>query len=146
MTKAALKLLCFALLLAAPALRAQTGDATSAAVQEAVRREAATITLREDLKAAQAAEQARDLVRAAANYQNCYSEAKAIGETVQPEMDQIKASLGVVLMELAREARDHHDYNAAENRYLELLAVDPQNMAAVNAERENKAILKSQEG
>ncbi len=146
MTKAAPKLLCLVLLLAGPALRAQTGDAVSAAVKEAVNREAATITMRENLKNAQAAEQSKDLVRAAALYETCFTEATTIGEAVQPEMDQIKASLAVVLMELAKEDQDHHDYDAAETRYKELLAADPQNVAALKAEQDNAAIIKSLAG
>ena len=147
MRKAAPTLLSVALFLAVPSLRAQTSEsATGMAVQEAIRKQAEAIDMSAKLAAAQAAERRKDLPEAKQLYQVCLDEARDIGPSAQAQMAQIIAGRDAVLMELAAQAVEAHDYNAAEEQYRQLLAADPTNEAAIRAEKQNAAILESLKG
>jgi Flp pilus assembly secretin CpaC/tetratricopeptide (TPR) repeat protein len=146
MIKAALQILCLITLLAAPALRAQTGDAAALATDEAVRRQALRIKLKQELADAQAAQQRNDLVEASRLYQDCYQYAQIIGPPADIYMSDIISGRNTVLLALAREDQDRHDYDKAEERFKLVLATDPQNAAVIQAEKENKAIIDAQAG
>ena len=146
MTKAALQILCLVCVLAAPAVRAQNSDAATLATDEAVRRQADTIKLNQTLADAQGAQQRGDLVEAARLYQECYNLAQSIGPAVDQQKAEVLAGRSVVLLALARDDQAHHDYGRAEDRLQAILVADPQNLAALQAERENKALLDEQAG
>lgn len=146
MTKAALQILCLACFLAAPALRAQTTDAATIAADEAVRRQADKIKLDQKLADARAAQQRNDLKEAARQYQESYDLAQAIGVDVKDERAQIVSERAAVLLTLAHQDQEAHDYPAAEARFQQVLVVDPQNEMAIHAEKENKAILDQMAG
>jgi Flp pilus assembly secretin CpaC/tetratricopeptide (TPR) repeat protein len=146
MIKAALQILCLITVLAAPALRAQTTDAAALATDEAVRRQADSIKLKQKLADAVSAQQRNDLVEAARLYQECYQLAQVIGPPADPQMADIMSGRSTVLLALARDDQDHHDYQQAEERLKQILAADPQNDAALRAEKENKEYLDRQAG
>jgi Flp pilus assembly secretin CpaC/tetratricopeptide (TPR) repeat protein len=146
MIKAALQILCLITILAAPALRAQTGDAAALATDEAVRRQALLIKLKQELADAQSAQQRNDLPEAARLYQECFQNAQIIGPPADLERPEIISGRNTVLLALARDYQDHHDYDKAEENFKLVLATDPQNEAVIQAEKENKAIIDAQAG
>src|SRR5690348_8080011 len=147
MTKAALKILCLIFLLAAPALRAQTGDAISAATDEAIRRQASVVRLREALTAANAARQRGDTQVAAQKYEECYNLAQQIGPTPIPtEYPQIVSGRTAVLTELAHEDQKSGHYTQAEEKYNRILNMDPSNQAVIDLEKQNMALIDAQRG
>ena len=146
MIKAALQILCLITVLAAPALRAQTSDAAALATDEAVRRQALLIKLKQELADAISAQQRNDLTESARLYNECFQNAQIIGPPADPERAEIIDGRNTVLLALARDDQSRHDYQQAEVRLKLILATDPQNMAALQAEKENKAILDAQAG
>jgi len=141
MTKASHLYCLIFLLLAAPALRAQSPppDAQAAATDEAVRREANKIILRNNLQAAQMAQQQGDVEKARRLYEDCYSRIAEIGELAVPnEKQQVVSGLVTVLFIQAHRAEDRRDYKRADELYHRILVVDPGNPSALAAQRENK--------
>jgi type II secretory pathway component GspD/PulD (secretin)/tetratricopeptide (TPR) repeat protein len=143
-------LYCLILFLAASLpLKAQSppSDAINTAADEAVRRAASTIILRNNLQAAQRDQQHGDLIEAARLYEDCFTRAQYIGITAVPgEYQQTMQGLVSVLFELAHRAQEHKDYNRANELYARILVVDPGNPDAMTAQRENKKLLDLQAG
>lgn len=146
MIKAATTPLCLLLLLAtAPALPAQSPPA-EAAVQEALRRQADHIALRQKLIDARGAEQRRDLATAAKLYNEAWTLIERIGAGVDPEIQQTRAGLAAVRMELARAAQRRGDLIEADRQVADVLRVDPTNPAALDFKRLNDKLLKERAG
>ncbi len=146
MIKAALKILCLITVLTAPALRAQTGDAAAMATDEAVRRQALLIKLKQEFADAQSAQARNDLIEAARLYQECFQYAQVVGPPADYLRGDIISGRNTVLLALAHDDQAHHEYDRAEARFKLVLATDPQNEAVIRAEKENKAILEAQAG
>ena len=146
MIKAALQILCLVTLLAAPALRAQTGDAAALATDEAVRRQALLIKLKQELADAISAQQRNDLIESARLYQECYQYAQIIGPPADAERAEIIEGRNTVLLALARDDQAHHDYDKAEERFKTVLATDPKTRPSYWPKRKNKQIIDSQAG
>ena len=148
MIKAAPTLLCLIFLAAAPALKAQVpNDPVGLATDEAIRREYQTADLRKKLALAQSAVQRGDLNEAARQYQTCYDLCQKIGfEPVKAETEQVISGLSYVLLELANQDQRHQDYRSANARINQILIIDPQNQAALDFRRRNKALLDAQAG
>ena len=146
MSKAVTTPLCI-LLIAVSALRlcAQPSP-TDAAIQEAVRRQADRIALRQKLDEARAAEQRHDLVTAAKLYDDAWSLVESIGPSSEPEARQTVAGLTAVRMELARAAQHHGDLREAETQVKDVLRVNPNDPAAIAFESENTKMMKGQRG
>jgi type II secretory pathway component GspD/PulD (secretin)/tetratricopeptide (TPR) repeat protein len=143
MTKASHLYCLIFFLLAAPALRAQgpppDAQATAAATDEAVRREANKIILRNNLQAAQVAQQQGDIDKAARLYEDCYSRIGEIGEIAVPnEKQQVVSGLVSVLFIQAHRYEGARNYRRADELYSRILVVDPGNPGAMAAQRENK--------
>ena len=148
MIKAAPTILCLIFLAAAPALKAQvSNDPVGFATDEAIRREYQTADLRKKLALAQSASQRNDLKEAARLYQTCYDLCQKIGfEPVKAETEQVIAGLTYVLLELANQDQRQQDYRSANARINQVLIIDPQNQAALEFRRRNKALLDAQAG
>ncbi len=150
MTKASHLYCLILLLVAAPVVRAQSppsADATATATDEAVRRQANMIILRNNLQAADTARQAGDLLKADRLYEDCYSRVQDIGEIAVPDEKQRTVSgLESVLFDLGHRAQESRHYDEADRRYSRILVIDPGNQAALAAQRENKKILDLQAG
>jgi general secretion pathway protein D len=148
MIKAALRLSGLVFLLAATgSVRAQTVPVdANIASEEAVRRAADTMQLRKKLVLAQAAQDRKDYPLAAKLYEDCYTLVTRIGPSVQPEARQTVAGLSNVLLELAHQAQQHHDYATADERIKRVLIIDPQNPVALSMARDNKRLINQQAG
>src|SRR4051794_19882475 len=117
MIKAASQLFCLTLLLAATVpqpLQAQTGASgdVNRAAEEAVRRQADTILLRQKLAAAQTAQQRQDLPKAAKLYEDCYALVQRVGTSVDGEAQAVRIGLAGTLLELAHQSQRTQDYKA----------------------------------
>jgi len=149
MTKAA-KLFCLIFLISVPALKAQTaGDqAVGDATEEAVRRQADTITMRNKLVSAQTARKQGDLDAAARLYEDSYLLiVQKIGvASVDTDFKQTVAGLSEVLLEIARRLQKHEDYKGADERIKRVLAIDPRNQIALDLKHENDRLLRAQAG
>ena len=141
-------LICLAFVAAAPVLQAQTApvDPVAAATDEAIHRQADTITLRKTLVQAQAARQRGDLIAAYNHYEKCYGLVKGIGAGIDAETKETITGLTAVLMDLAHEYQKHADYKGAEERFNRILVIDPANQAAMIARRDNERMLEAQAG
>ena len=141
-------LICLAFVAAVPLLQAQTApvDPVATATDEAIHRQADTITLRKTLVQAQAARQRGDLIAAYNLYEKCYGLMTRIGAGIEPETRDTMTGLTAVLMDLAREYQKHQDYKGAEERFNRILVVDPSNQAALAARRDNERMLEAQAG
>ena len=145
MTKAAFSLVCSVILCAAiPTVHAQTTP-VGAAVQEAVHRQADTITLRQKLAEAQATAQ-KDPEAAAKLYDEAWNLVERIGSGIPTETAQTKVGLAAVRMELASAAQKRGDLKAADVNVKDILRVDPNNAAAVEFKRQNDKLLAAQRG
>src|SRR5262245_28900268 len=123
MTKARILSLCSVLLIAPvmPVL-AQSPDDVNSAAQEAIRREADKITLRQDLDNARAAQKRNDLPMAAKYYDHAWGLVKAIGpNSVPTEAAQAKAGVVSVRLELARAAEKMGDRKASNEHLKDVL-------------------------
>ncbi|MDB6125900.1 MAG: Type and secretion system protein [Pedosphaera sp.] len=125
-----------------PAATAATDDA----VREAVIRQADTITLHNKLALAKAAQQRKDLPKAAKLYEDCYSLVQKIGPGVEAESREVVNGLTVVLLDLSHQAQSHHDYKTADERLRRILVVDSGNRVVIDAKRENDKMIDGQAG
>src|SRR4051794_32894284 len=88
--------------------------AQDTATSEAVRRQAARITLREKLAAAATAYQRHDLPTAAKTYDEAWGLVQQLGPNPGPESDATIAGVAKVRMELARDAQHAGDLRGAD--------------------------------
>src|SRR5581483_6098897 len=140
-------LFCLFVLLAAPVLRAQSGGGdVNAAAEEAVRRQAATISLNQKLILARDAVGRHDYIAASKIYEDCYALVQKIGAGVEPQTQEVVGGLSTVLLELAHEAQRHQDYNIADERIRRVLIISPRNRVALDCKRDNDKWLAAQAG
>ena len=145
MKAATLPLALIVLLTAAPAFGAET-PSQEAAVNEAVYRQANTITLRQKLAEARAAQDRRALPTAAKLYDEAWGLVQKIGSGVDLERAQTVAGLAAVRLELARTAQSHHNYQEARTQVNDVLRVDPSNVEAIAFKSANEKLIAEQRG
>jgi type II secretory pathway component GspD/PulD (secretin) len=120
---------------------------TDAAIQEAVRRQADTITLRQKLAAAQEAERRGDLNTAANLYETCYKFVQSIGANgIAAETTATVQGLANVRLTLAKLASARHELREADVQVTRVLKVDPKNAAAIEFNKANKKALADMAG
>lgn len=149
MIRAAYTPLVFTVLLtvAAPAFaQDEPANAPTTAVQEAVRRQARTVELRQTLIEAGRAEQRRDLAGAFKLYQTAYKLTQEIGSGIDAETKATVAGVSRVSYALAQEAQSRGDYKAATTSIQSALRVDPKNEALLTLKKNNEAWLAAQAG
>ena len=141
MTKASHLYCLIFLLLATPALRAQSlSPDAQAAADEAVRRDANKIILHNNLQLAQMAQQQGDVEKARRLYEDCYGRImNSIGEIAVPnEKQQVVSGLVTILFIQAHRAEESRNYQVADDLYARILLINPGNPDALAAQRENK--------
>lgn len=147
MTKAASITLGLVLLGASAVQVRAEASATDLAIKQAVQRQADTITLRQKLEAAKAAEGRKDLVAAAQVYEEAYKLVQSIGDASIPaERAATIEGLTRVRLELARAAQKRGEYLEAQTHGTRVVKVDPKNEAGQAFMRENDRILKEMQG
>ena len=149
MTKAASVSLGLAVLFAAATItRAQTASSDiETASQEAVRREANTILLRQKLADAQVAEARKDISGAAKLYTEAVSLVQDIGRSnVEPEATRAVAGLISTRMALARAAESAGDLREANTQISQALKAAPNNEQVVAYHKSIQQKMKDQEG
>ena len=152
MTKAAIIPICLTVLLGtATLLPAQPASADASpgvgeAVQEAVRRQAARVTLRQKLQDAQAATQRNDLNTAAKMYDECWTLVESIGTGIPEERERTVAGLTAVRMTLARGAQKRGDLRGAKTHINDVLRVNPHDTAAIQFKQGNDKLINAQRG
>ncbi|MDW8309358.1 MAG: hypothetical protein RMK20_08285, partial [Verrucomicrobiales bacterium] len=135
-------LLCCAALAPAPA---QTSP-TALAVEEAVRRQANTIALREKLDEARRAEQRKDPVAAAKLYEEAYKLVESIGDFTTPEARATVAGLTAIKLDMARAAQKRGDLEEAAVHVNRVLKINPQDEAALAFKKHNDQLIEEQKG
>ena len=122
---------------AGASVTAQTISPAQTAQEEAVRRQDATIQMRQKLEQAQAAQKGGDLMAAARLYEEAYTLVQKIGGVgVEKESQKIIAGLGDVRLKLAQQAEKRNDLPDAKSHVNRLLMVDPKNPAALKYQKE----------
>ena len=146
MIKSAHLYLGLAVLLAFPAILPAQDNNASAAVNEAVLRQAKTIELRQKLADAAATAQRNDVIGAAKLYQEAVTLADEIGSGIEPETQQAIAGLSATDMALARDAQSRADYAEADTRVKLVLKWDPKNQAAIAFKMQNDQLIAKTNG
>lgn len=150
MTKAAVVTKTFAILLATLTLSsAQVGAGTDVdtATNEAVRRDANKILLRQKLADAGDTLARRDLTGAAKIYDAAVELVGQIGaNNCEAEAEQAVRGFAGVRLQLAEQARKRDDYREVEVQLNRVLKVDPKNPAAIAAKAQNDKTLKELAG
>ncbi len=135
------------LAIAAPAFAQEdSANAPAAAVQEAVRRQASTVELRQKLIEAGQAEQHRELLAAAKLYQAAYKLSQEVGSGIDAETKSAIAGVSRIGAALAQQAQELGDYKGAEARIKSALLVDPKNQTLLTLKRNNDAWFAAQAG
>ena len=119
---------------------------TDTAINEAVRRQHATIKLQQLLGDARNAETSKDLVGAAKLYEQAYELVKSIGDPTTPEATATITGLVTVQLQLARAAQSRGDLLDAKARGARVLKVDPKNEAGIAFMKQNDKMIASQAG
>jgi len=119
-----------------------------AAIEEAIRRQADVITLRQKLAQARDAEARKDLAATAKLYGDAYKLVQGIGSGfgIDEETSQTVAGLASVRLELARLAQKSGDLKEADTQVSLVLTVDPQNPAAHEFKKANDKALAEKAG
>ena len=142
--KAATLTLALTLLLAPACLSRAQVSAGAMATDEAVRRQAARITLREKLAAAQAAADRHDAATAGRLYDECWGLLESIGSGVDAERAQVQAGLAEVRLPQAESAQRRGDLRTAKKLIDDLVRVDPNNKEALDFREHNNKLLHEQ--
>ena len=145
MIRAAYTLLGTALLFVATSIAVAQND-VDAASNEAVRRQALTVELRQKLGEASVAESRKDLAGAAKNYQAAHEKAESVGTGVDKEIKAAAGGIVRVNSELARRAADHGDFKEASTLINSALRVDPKNASLLALKKTNDAAMVAQAG
>src|ERR1051326_4471557 len=145
MTKAA-NLLGLCLLFAASTPMMAHPSAADSATDEAVRRQAAIIMLRQRLAEAKAALDKADLVAASERYERAYESVQLIGVGIDPEAQEAVAGLATVRLALAKQAQRRGRFAEADLHVKRVLTVDPQNEVALRFKKENDKALDALKG
>ena len=117
---------------------------TDTAINEAIRRQAKVKILQQKLIEAQDVEARKELQAAAKLYEDCVELVDSIGnrENIQSETAQTIAGLGIVRLELARNAQKRGDLREADTQVSRVLKVDPTNPVALDFKKANDKLLK----
>lgn len=122
-------------------LKAQDNAAAAAASQvaaeEAVRREARTIQLRQTLRDAEELRKKGDLLAASKKFDEAYDISQAVGVNIDPEKKELIEGFDAVRMQLARDAQARGDLREADAQVTRVLRVDPKNEEARKFKAEN---------
>jgi len=146
MIKASLTSLCAVVLfLHVPPAPAQV-PATESAINEAIRRQADTIVLRQRLIEGQRAVAENDLPLAAKLYEDALSLHRRIGSGVDAEGAKAVEGMTSVRIELAKQAQSRHDYREADVQLSRVLSVKPDDEAAAALKSKNDKLLMEQAG
>ena len=145
MTKAANLLGLFLLLASTIPSMAQPAAADSA-TDEAVRRQAAIIMLRQRLAEAKVALDKADLVGASERYERAYEFVQTIGVGVDPEAQETISGLATVRLSLAKQAQKRGHFGEADLHVKRVLTVDPKNEVALRFKKENDKALEALKG
>src|SRR5512138_230451 len=146
MMKAALLPLGLTLFLATAAVSFGQAPPQETAINEAVMRQAARISLRQKLVQASEAQARGDLPAAAKLYDDCWDLVQKVGANVDAEAAQTRAGLASVRLELARLAQRRGDYRDAGIQINDVLRVDPSNADAIGLRQANEKLLAQQAG
>src|SRR5882672_3201892 len=147
MTKAASVSLGLAIFLAGTAVTLAQNPPVNTAIDEAVRRQADTILLRQKLVDAKGAEARGEITVAAKLYQDAWNLVQGIGEaSVRQEAADTKAGLVAARLQIARGAQKHGDFVQADKQLASALNVDPQNEEVHAFKKANDKTLKEMEG
>jgi type II secretory pathway component GspD/PulD (secretin)/tetratricopeptide (TPR) repeat protein len=120
---------------------------TDAAVSEAVRRQADTITLTQKLAVAQDAARRGDLEVAAKTYEQCVKLVEGIGSgRVEAESAAVVSGLTDVRLQLAEAAQKRGDLREADVQVSRVLKVNPNSERAIAFKAENDKRLKEMAG
>lgn len=132
MMKAAPFSLGLAIILAVPlAIPAQNLSPSEIAAQEGIRRQEATIRLRQRLVQAQAAQRSGDLVAASKAYEDAYALAQSIGNVgIENETQQTIQGLTDVLLRRAQQAERERNFVQADSFANRAVIINPQSEAA----------------
>ena len=120
--------------------------APDAAAQEAVRRQAMTIELRQKLAEAQASQQRNDTTSAGKQYQAAYELTQKIGTGVEAETKAAAAGLAWVATERVKVAQQQGNFRAAAIHLNSALRADPKDPELLALKKENDARLAGQAG
>jgi general secretion pathway protein D len=150
MTKAAVAIKTLVILLIAATLvpaPVAMGVEADAAINEAVRRDANKILLRQKLAEANEAVARRDLASAAKLYDAAVELVGQIGaNNCEVEAEQAVRGFAGVRLQLAEAARRRGDYREADVQLRRVLKVDPTNPVAIAAKAANDKTLHEQRG
>jgi len=111
--------------------------AERSAGEEAVRRQARIILLRNTLADAQALQAQGDLVAASKEYERAWDHVQNIGVTIDRERAETLRGMAEVRMELAKRAQGRGDLEEARKQVERVLRLDPRNTEAQNFKEEN---------
>src|SRR6185503_10018855 len=145
MTKVANLLGLFLLLASNTPSMAQPAAADSA-TDEAVRRQAAIIMLRQRLAEAKVSLDKADLVGASERYERAYDFVQTIGVGVDAEFQETVSGLATVRMALAKQAQKRGRFGEADLHVKRVLTVDPKNEVALRFKKENDKALEALKG
>jgi general secretion pathway protein D len=124
---------------------AQTSP-TAVAVEEAVRRQADTLALRQKLDEARRAESRKDLVAAAKLYEEAYKLVESIGDFTTPEARATISSLSALKLDMARAAQKRGDLEEAAVHVNRVLKINPRDEAALAFKKHNDRLIEEQKG
>ena len=125
-----------------PVLAEKKLSAVEVANNQALLRQAETVTLRQKLVAAANAEQAGQTVGAAKLYQEAADLTEQIGAGIDAETALTVAGLARTRLALAREAQTHRDFDEAARQIGLVLKYDPKNPGALVLKQENNTLIK----
>lgn len=118
---------------------------TQAAVEESVRRQAATLELRRKLDLARQAEARKDTPAAAKLYSDAWNLVAFVGpERVPQEAQAAKAGLVSTHLAVAAEAQRHGELYEADTHIKQILAAEPGNREALAFKVENDRLIQEQ--
>ena len=121
-------------------------DDTTVAVNEAVLRQANTITLRQKLSDARATARRGDLINAAKLYQESVALAQQVGSGIDTEAAQALAGLVSTRLALAGDAQSHGNLIEADAQVRQVLKADPKNTTAQAFKTQNDQMLTAAKG
>ena len=127
MTKAVFSAICSAFFICGGVAAVAQTTSTTAAVDEAVRREADRLQLRQKIADAGIARAKGDLLEAARLYQDSFSLANRIGQGIDVERAEVVSGLVSVRTSIAHEARKVSDFRLADDQLAAALKADPRN-------------------
>lgn len=146
MTKAVYFFMCAATVLATVSTVSAQLDPTETAVNEAVRRQADTIVLRQRLMDARQAMAEGKPAVAAKLYEDAYSLVRRIGTGVDAEAAETVAGLVSVRVDLAKNAQRRQDYKEADVQLSRALRVAPDSEEVQHLKAANDKLLAGQAG